>query len=210
MHNDIKQHIDSGNIAQARYAMRFALGLDPSGISYKADRDYCANAEGFYEPHKEITPFRSDRSQWDNSYWEQLKNDLLENYSRERYDHMLDVVKVVFAEKAAAAKASETQNVENYKTEAAVQTSEQRKTENALRNTETQRSTSVVRTVGTYYKDQEGNVYDLNDINKPDIPPRTISEHQIQPKNSCAPMVVGAIAITVVVAGIITAIIILA
>lgn len=58
---------------------------------------------GFFEPHKELTPFTQDESRWkEEAYWVQLKMDLMENFSKERYEHLRKVAEVFYAEKSDA------------------------------------------------------------------------------------------------------------
>ena len=49
--------------------------------------------------HKDLTPFESDKSKWNTRYWERLKLDFQKNPSKERFNHMRQVAKVVYADK---------------------------------------------------------------------------------------------------------------
>lgn len=209
MHSEIKQQIDEGKISQARYSMRFALELDPSGTSYAEDLKYCENANGFFEQHEELTPFRNDRSQWDNDYWNKLKSDLSDNYSRERYLHMLDVVKVVFSAKLKSindARSAETARLEEKRK------AEEKRIAEEKAKLEKQKAHSVIteRSTGLSYRDEDGSQINLEQLqcsaeNHTTKQPET----QEPPKNSVAPIIIGAAVVGAVVAGVIIAVAVL-
>lgn len=75
-----------------------ALDVDPTFADYEEDYNYC-KAKGILEPHCELTPFTYDQSKWTRDYWAQLKVDLVENFSDERMSHMRQVAKIYLADK---------------------------------------------------------------------------------------------------------------
>ena len=96
---NVKNYAESGNIRGLHYIFRDALDADPTFEDYLESYRYCENIPGFFEKHREMTPFEG-RDSWRNSaYWNQLKMDLSENFSRERYEHLREVAQVYYAEK---------------------------------------------------------------------------------------------------------------
>ncbi len=99
MHKDVKNCADSRDIKGLHYIFVDSLDVDPTFEKYREDLEYCKNLQGFYEPYQELTSFVNSESNWNKDYWIQLKTDLLKNFSKERFDHMRQVAKVVFAAK---------------------------------------------------------------------------------------------------------------
>lgn len=100
MDSTIKRYADSGEIEHLRYIFLDSLDIDPTFESYKEDFDYCMKKNpGLFEEHKELSPFKSNPSEWNDSYWITIKKDLKKNYSLERFKHMMDVAKVVYDDK---------------------------------------------------------------------------------------------------------------
>lgn len=197
MNDEIKQQIDSGKLLQARYSMRFALKLDPSGESFADDLKYCKNKPGFFEPHKELTPFRSDKSRWDINYWNALKSDLTDNYSEKRYLHMLEVVKVVFSAKLRSIKEANSAEV--------VRLEEKRKAEE-IAKLEKQNAQPVIpeKSMRVYYRDKDGSQIDIAQLQR-FAESRTTEQREVQepPKKVLAPIIIGAAVVGIVVAGVI-------
>lgn len=75
------------------------LDVDPTFEKYKEDYNYCKNLPGMFEAHINLSGMISDSGRWDASYWDQLKIDLMKNFSKERFEHMIQVAKVVYAGK---------------------------------------------------------------------------------------------------------------
>lgn len=99
MHKEIKQSADNGDFASVKINFRFAFDIDPSFDSYREDYQYCKNIPGLFEEHRELTPFQNNPSFWNENYWDSLKNDLSENFSVKRFDHILEVAKVYHRDK---------------------------------------------------------------------------------------------------------------
>lgn len=99
MHNDVKQCADSGDIKGLRYIFVDSLDVDPTFEKYREDYEYCQNIPGLFEAHMELFPLTENEKQWNNDYWEKLKIDLLKNFSVRRFQHMMQVAKVVYVEK---------------------------------------------------------------------------------------------------------------
>ena len=100
MHKQVKEYLGKGDIRGLRYVFLDSLDVDPTFEDYQEDYDNCKKVSGFFDEHQKLTPV-ADRSQWNNDYWQRLKRDLEKNFSRERFEHMKAVAKVVYADKAA-------------------------------------------------------------------------------------------------------------
>ena len=98
LHNALKNNVDKGDIQAVKYVFVDSLDVDPTFGQYADDFDYAKDMPGFIEPHKELTPQKT-QSEWDSSYWTVLKKDLMSNFSLERFDHMRDVAKSLFKER---------------------------------------------------------------------------------------------------------------
>lgn len=95
----IKECIDKHDFMGLRYIFLDSLDVDPTFETYQEDYNACKNMPGFFEIHEELHGIIVDKSRWDIKYWEQLKIDLMKNFSRERFEHMREVAKVVYADK---------------------------------------------------------------------------------------------------------------
>ena len=85
---NVKNYAESGNMRGLHYIFRDALDADPTFEDYLESYRYCENIPGFFEKHREITPFAGKDFWQSTTYWNQLKMDLTENFSRERYEHL--------------------------------------------------------------------------------------------------------------------------
>lgn len=99
MNIEIKKCADANDIKGLRYIFVDCLDVDPTFESYKEDYEYCKNIRGLFVGFEEITPLRYNSSEWDEDYWVKLKVDLIKNFSEKRFNHMLEVAKVVKADK---------------------------------------------------------------------------------------------------------------
>ena len=99
MNSEIKKCADKNDIKGLRYIFADCLDVDPTFKSYEEDYEYCKKLKDFFVEYKEITPFKSNISEWNEDYWVKLKVDLLKNFSEKRFLHMIEVAKVVKADK---------------------------------------------------------------------------------------------------------------
>ncbi len=99
MHEEVKKYAENHDIKGLRYILLDSLDVDPTFEKYKEDYAYCQKVSGVFESHRELMPLKSNQTQWDDSYWEKLKMDLMENFSEKRFAHMIQVAKVVYADK---------------------------------------------------------------------------------------------------------------
>lgn len=96
---EIKKCADNGDVRRLRYIFDDCLDVDPTFEKYKDGWDYCQRVSGLIEVHMDLTPFESNPSRWNDDYWIRLKSDLMKNFSRERFEHMINVAKVYYADK---------------------------------------------------------------------------------------------------------------
>lgn len=96
---EIKKCADNGDIRGLRYIFDDCLDVDPTFEKYKDGWEYCQKVNGLIEAHKELTPFDSNPSKWNEDYWVKLKSDLMKNFSSERFEHMITVAKIYYADK---------------------------------------------------------------------------------------------------------------
>ena len=99
MHTEVKKCVADNAIKGLRYIFADALDVDPTFEKYKEDYAYCKTINGFFEPFIECTRLSFDKNQWNRKYWNQLKMDILKNFSEKRYEHMIQVAQIVYAEK---------------------------------------------------------------------------------------------------------------
>lgn len=96
---EVKKCADSGDIKGLRYIFVDCLDVDPTFEKYKADYDYCKNIPGMFDAHQELNLLTDNEALWNQEYWDQLKMDLMKNFSEKRFSHMITVAKVVYANK---------------------------------------------------------------------------------------------------------------
>lgn len=96
---EVRKCAEANDIKGLRYMFVDCLDVDPTFAKYEEDYNYCKNIPGFFDAHIDLNGMVSDSGIWDTSYWNQLKIDLMKNFSKERFEHMIQVAKVVYAEK---------------------------------------------------------------------------------------------------------------
>ena len=99
MNSEIKKYADSGDIKSLKYIFVDSLDVDPTFVRYEEEYNYCKSIPGLLESHIELTPFRTDKADWNEDYWTSLKMDLVKNFSDRRMSHMREVAKVFLADK---------------------------------------------------------------------------------------------------------------
>ena len=95
----IKKCIDEGDIKGLRYIFLDSLDIDPTFEKYKDDYAVCKKLDGLFEPYTELTPLFMNHAEWDMDYWGKLKYDLKRNFSEKRFEHMIEVAKIIYSEK---------------------------------------------------------------------------------------------------------------
>ena len=96
---EVRKCAEANDIKGLRYIFVDCLDVDPTFEKYEEDYNYCKNIPGLFDAHANLSGIISDSSRWNTSYWEQLKLDLMKNFSQERFEHMIQVAKVVYAGK---------------------------------------------------------------------------------------------------------------
>lgn len=99
MFAEVKRCIDIHDIKGLRYIFVDSLDVDPTFEKYRDDYEYCKKIPGFFEEYQELSEMTLTSSNWDMQYWARLKNDLMKNFSERRFDHMISVAQIVYAEK---------------------------------------------------------------------------------------------------------------
>ena len=94
MNTEIKKYADSGDIKSLKYIFVDSLDVDPTFVQYEEEYNYCKSIPGLLESHVELTPFKADKTDWDERYWTSLKMDLVKNFSDRRMAHMREVAQV--------------------------------------------------------------------------------------------------------------------
>ena len=95
----VKKCMDEGDITGLRYIFLDSLDVDPTFEKYKEDYEVCRHLDGMFEPYIELTPLSLLRSDWNMDYWVKIKFDQKKNFSEKRFGHIIEVAKVVNAEK---------------------------------------------------------------------------------------------------------------
>ena len=95
----IKQCAESNDIKRLRYIFADSLDVDPTFDKYREDYEYCKTIPGLFEEHRELTGIAENNSLWTKAYYDQLKLDLMKNFSEIRFNHMIHVAEVVYADK---------------------------------------------------------------------------------------------------------------
>lgn len=98
---EVKKCAENNDIKGLRYIFLDSLDVDPTFEKYREDYEYCRNMEGFFEIYRDLNEMFEDNSRWTLAYWEQLKMDLMKNFSEKRFNHMIRVAQVIYAEKIA-------------------------------------------------------------------------------------------------------------
>lgn len=101
MRAEVKKCADSGDIKRLRYIFADSLDVDPTFEKYKSDYEACKNIQGLFDEHQELNNLVDNKALWNQKYWVQLKLDLMKNFSEKRFTHMINVAKVVYADKVS-------------------------------------------------------------------------------------------------------------
>lgn len=101
VHDIVKVSAEKHNTKRLKYIFVDCLDVDPTFEDYKDDYEYCINIPGLglFEEYVEMTPIRKNKDLWDIFYWKSIKIDLIQNFSKERFLHMVEVARVVHADK---------------------------------------------------------------------------------------------------------------
>mgnify|MGYP004628770565 CR=1 FL=1 len=95
----LKECRDKRDFIGMRYIFLDSLDVDPTFEKYQEDYELCKRMSGLFEKHVELHELILDKKGWTKNYWNQLKSDLKKNFSQERFEHMIEVAQVVYADK---------------------------------------------------------------------------------------------------------------
>ena len=94
-----------------------SLDVDPTFDKYRETYDECKNLAGLFEEYEELSELSPNKNSWNREYWKNIKIDLEKNFSKKRFEYMIEVAKVVYAEKVERLnrerKLEKNENVQN-------------------------------------------------------------------------------------------------
>ena len=103
VYREVKKCADNGDIRGLRYIFHSCLDVDPTFKGYERAYEDYQNTSGLFVAHTDenLMKLKEDNvdNGWNIEYWNQLKRDLLENFSQKRFEHMREVAKVVYKDK---------------------------------------------------------------------------------------------------------------
>ncbi len=99
MHAEVKRCVESNDMKGLKYIFVDCFVVDPTFEKYREDYEYCRQIPGIFETYRELTPIRSNENLWNEEYWEKLKLDLMKNFSIKRFEHMIEVAQIIYADK---------------------------------------------------------------------------------------------------------------
>lgn len=83
--------VRENNLRRVHIMMKDSLLTDPSFRTFRAMEEVAGGMEGLYAPH-DGTAFSADEAAWTKEYMNGLLVDLVDNFSRERVEHLMKVV----------------------------------------------------------------------------------------------------------------------
>lgn len=92
--NAFNKAITEGNIRQIRIMLKDSLLVDPTFERYNEMEKLASTVPGIYDEH-DGRPFKSISSEWSDSYMDSLMVQVVGNFSRERVEHLKDVVRTL-------------------------------------------------------------------------------------------------------------------
>ncbi len=99
METRFKQTVDSGDLVGTRISLANEMMLDPRGESFREMRAYAESVfPNLYEVHNGAV-LEKDRNKWNEDLLFNTRNDLDDNFSRERLDHYYNMAQVVLETK---------------------------------------------------------------------------------------------------------------
>ena len=98
IHNEVRQYAANQDIRELKFWFKGSLDGDTTFQKYEEDYAYCKEAiPQLFEPYRELTPL--SLAHVDAGYWTQLKNDLMENFSEKRFQHMKQAAQIFYRER---------------------------------------------------------------------------------------------------------------
>ncbi len=96
---DVKKCAEAHDIKGLRYIFVDSLDVDPTFEKYRAGYEYCKSIPEFFDDYQALNEITTDSKKWTDQYWDQLKLDLMKNFSQKRFEHMISVARIVYADK---------------------------------------------------------------------------------------------------------------
>ena len=90
--NAFYEAIKAGNVHRVRIMMKNSLLVDPTFEEFHAMEKAATSMTGLYDVHDK-KEFVSDRSSWNDEYMNMVMVKVISNFSRERIDHLKEVVR---------------------------------------------------------------------------------------------------------------------
>ena len=90
--NAFREAVSAGNLQRVRIMMKDSLLLDPTFKSYNEMESAAGSLVDLYEPH-DGRPFIQDKSEWNDDYMNELRVQVISNFSHERIRHLQDVIR---------------------------------------------------------------------------------------------------------------------
>jgi len=157
MHTEVKKCVADNDIKGLRYIFADALDVDPTFEKYKEDYAYCKTINGFFEPFIECTRLSFDKNQWNRKYWNQLKMDILKNFSEKRYEHMIQVAQIVYAEKIQRLQKERSMQKKNTLNEVQSTVTNSQKNQRSMASKNDSRKTKVIEFEGKLLSEEAVN-----------------------------------------------------
>lgn len=85
--------VESSNIRRVRIMMKNSLLVDLTFEQFHEMERIAKNMEDLYDKHDGGKEFITDKSQWNDNYMNKLMVKVVNNFSHERLNHLMDVVK---------------------------------------------------------------------------------------------------------------------
>lgn len=99
---EVKKCAEAHDIKGLRYIFVDCLDVDPTFEKYREDYEYCRKSvPELFVDHQELSGIVTDESKWTMDYWDRIKLDLMKNFSMIRFEHMIKVARVIYADKVA-------------------------------------------------------------------------------------------------------------
>lgn len=115
--NAFYEAVQSGNVRRVRIMMKNSLLVDPTFEEFHAMEKAAMSMEGLYDEHdgKELI---EDQNLWNDDYMDKVMVKVLSNFSIERIDHLIEVVRYLRpVTKTVAPKKEQTSRQTNRTTE---------------------------------------------------------------------------------------------
>lgn len=90
--NSFKEAVSSGNVIGIRIMMKDSLLVDPTFAEFNEMSRLASKVRGLYDIH-DGRELQSDISTWNDDYMNRLMVQVVDNFSKERLDHLKAVVK---------------------------------------------------------------------------------------------------------------------